>query len=47
MSGYRGQKDAESEDRFVAVIIGASGAIKKGLDEKLHLPPGQQSATEL
>jgi len=47
MSGDRGQRDAENEDKFVSVIIGASGAIKKGLDQKLHLPPDQPSATEL
>jgi len=45
--GDRGQQDADSEDKFVPVIIGASGAIKKGLDQKLHLTPGQSSVTEL
>jgi len=31
----------------VLVIIGALGAIKKGLDENVHLLPGHLSATEL
>jgi len=47
MPGNLCQQDVESEDKFVPVIIGASGAIKKGLDQNLHLPPGQPSATEL
>ena len=47
MPGDRSQQDLESEDKFVPVIIGAQGAIKKGLDQKLHLLPGQPWATEL
>ena len=31
----REQKDVESEDKTVPVIIGAVGTIKKGLDKKL------------
>ena len=48
MPGDQGQQDVQSEDKSAPVIIGASGAIKKGLDQKLHLSPGQtSSATEL
>jgi hypothetical protein len=47
MPGDRSQQDVDSEGKFVPVIIGASGAINKGLDENLHLSPGQPSATEL
>ena len=33
--------------KIVAVIIGALGTIKKGLDQNLQLLPGHRSATEL
>jgi len=33
--------------KIVSVIIGALATIKKGLDEKLHLFPGQTLATDL
>ena len=39
MPGDRSEQDVESDDKFVPVIIGASGAIKKGLDQNLHLTP--------
>ena len=37
----------EISTKFVPVVIGALGTIKKGLDRKLQLLPGQQSAMEL
>jgi len=37
----------EISTKIVPVIIGALGTIKKGLDQKLQLLPGQQSAMEL
>ena len=33
--------------KIVPVTIGASGTVKKGLDQNLQLLPGHRSATEL
>jgi hypothetical protein len=33
--------------KFVLLITGALGTIKRGLDENVHLLPGHPSATEL
>ena len=33
--------------KFVPVLIGALGTIKKGLDQNLQLHPGHQSAVDL
>jgi hypothetical protein len=33
--------------KIVPIIVGASGTIKKGLDQNLQLPPGQPLAIEL
>jgi hypothetical protein len=47
MPAVRCLQDVESKDNFVSVIIGASGAIKKGSDQILHLLQGQPSSIEL
>jgi hypothetical protein len=35
------------KSKFVSVVIGALGTIKKVLDENVHFLPGHPSATEL
>ena len=37
----------ESEDKFVPVVTGALGTIKKELVQKLQLPPGHPLAIAL
>jgi hypothetical protein len=43
-SGDGSKQDVEREDKFVSVVIGRSGIIKKGLDQNLQFISGHPSA---